>query len=665
MNKKFTDELISAFLDGEVTAEEKAFVEQQLVDSAEHRRTFEELRALRGSLQSLPSHNLDDGFSERILRRAERVMLSGQTPTSKSESTDKASAKAIQHDRGNWRVAVVVVSSVAAALFISLFCLPPQQGDSTSMGDSANKVAKFTNGPSPSVATDSAEKPLRDLSLTLHDENTNGESSNYYGLGGVAGVGGKSGELKSDSGLEELSDKNSGNLRYLGVATDTEKPTSDQPNAAEGAELFRQSAETKERVELQQSAVPSAAKQSKNAGEPAGDFANSSVANPAADSKTPADSKTNAAIDSLTAAAVSNATFTCDDRFVALLDVPREAFEKGAFDQALLANGIKIVSAQRKSAKSDEVADSPATDSVDVSAPAPATAPTPNESFDNNQVERAKAAEHREHRQDVDVVFVEATMEQIASTFSKLQQDGYLLAQTVYREPSAGQVTSDYFELQRDNVLMRSESQQADRRSVQETEEAGRARRSDWPAPDDAELEKGKVKLAGPRAAHEGTAATADSKPHAKREADNVSENEAIDRAAPAKHGIAVRVPKPQAPMQEFFKSLGQDSPSGESKGDTQSRPLTSPGAPSAAADKKSGAEQLRENRNRIANTGDADGAGLKAAGGFGGAAESPPMQNDKVRVVLVIRALPSRATILSEQAPASERADQPAPVDK
>ena len=77
MSKKFSDELISAYLDGELTADEQAEVERALLDSAEHRRTFEELRALRQSLQSLPRFQLDKDFSQRVLRRAERAMLAG------------------------------------------------------------------------------------------------------------------------------------------------------------------------------------------------------------------------------------------------------------------------------------------------------------------------------------------------------------------------------------------------------------------------------------------------------------------------------------------------------------------------------------------------------------------------------------------------------------
>src|SRR5688500_13898316 len=75
MNEPFNDELISAYLDGELSPDEQACVEQTLVESAEFRQMFEELRTLRGDLQTLPSHRLPADFSERVLERADRAML--------------------------------------------------------------------------------------------------------------------------------------------------------------------------------------------------------------------------------------------------------------------------------------------------------------------------------------------------------------------------------------------------------------------------------------------------------------------------------------------------------------------------------------------------------------------------------------------------------------
>jgi hypothetical protein len=65
-------ELFSAYLDGELTAEEQGCVEQVLAASAEARQLLEELRALGSTLQSLPQERLDEDFSSRVLEVAAR-----------------------------------------------------------------------------------------------------------------------------------------------------------------------------------------------------------------------------------------------------------------------------------------------------------------------------------------------------------------------------------------------------------------------------------------------------------------------------------------------------------------------------------------------------------------------------------------------------------------
>jgi hypothetical protein len=71
------NELFSAYLDGELTAEEQAQVEQVLATSAAARQLMEELRALSSTLQSLPVQKPRVDLSQRVLRAAERQVLSG------------------------------------------------------------------------------------------------------------------------------------------------------------------------------------------------------------------------------------------------------------------------------------------------------------------------------------------------------------------------------------------------------------------------------------------------------------------------------------------------------------------------------------------------------------------------------------------------------------
>ena len=59
MSRVPDEELISAYLDDEVTDEERAYVERLLSEDPKSRTLYEEMRALRGSIQALPQQQLE------------------------------------------------------------------------------------------------------------------------------------------------------------------------------------------------------------------------------------------------------------------------------------------------------------------------------------------------------------------------------------------------------------------------------------------------------------------------------------------------------------------------------------------------------------------------------------------------------------------------------
>ncbi|MHB0957955.1 MAG: anti-sigma factor family protein [Pirellulaceae bacterium] len=136
MTSPFSDELISAYLDGELTAQERANVEAKLRENAELRRMCDELRLLRVTLQALPAAEPPDNFTERILRQAERRMLSDEimrTDTSDAPDApegveaakgDPAPAKRPRFTLRNWPVAVAAVAALAACA-LAMLALPP------------------------------------------------------------------------------------------------------------------------------------------------------------------------------------------------------------------------------------------------------------------------------------------------------------------------------------------------------------------------------------------------------------------------------------------------------------------------------------------------------------------------------------------------------------
>jgi len=70
MNDIPETELFSAYLDGELTADEQARAEQILATSSSARQMLEELRALSATLQGLPQEKIAEDLSVRVLEVA-------------------------------------------------------------------------------------------------------------------------------------------------------------------------------------------------------------------------------------------------------------------------------------------------------------------------------------------------------------------------------------------------------------------------------------------------------------------------------------------------------------------------------------------------------------------------------------------------------------------
>lgn len=125
-------ELLSAYLDGELTADEQARVEARLNQSAEFRQLHEELRAVRANIDSLPRYQLDSDFAASVLRRAERAMLA--TPAVKP-LTARIDASVMRPEAATPRDRVVrglrafrwSIVALAVALLIMIFNPGEQQ----------------------------------------------------------------------------------------------------------------------------------------------------------------------------------------------------------------------------------------------------------------------------------------------------------------------------------------------------------------------------------------------------------------------------------------------------------------------------------------------------------------------------------------------------------
>ena len=67
MNQRdeLSDELISAYFDGELSPDERAHVERLVAGSEDHRQTLAEIRSLANDMRQMPRFRLDEAFADR------------------------------------------------------------------------------------------------------------------------------------------------------------------------------------------------------------------------------------------------------------------------------------------------------------------------------------------------------------------------------------------------------------------------------------------------------------------------------------------------------------------------------------------------------------------------------------------------------------------------
>jgi hypothetical protein len=149
MPRDFPDELLSAYLDGELTPSERAQVEEHLQSCAADRQLLEELRALRRDVAALPRASVSHSFSERVIQAA----------VSRSRVAPPVAAKPSSSRR---RLVVAAIAlGLAACLLVVIRLRPlvtPVRNDPATLGAGQPPLA-------------GAERLLAPLHVSLPDEN--------------------------------------------------------------------------------------------------------------------------------------------------------------------------------------------------------------------------------------------------------------------------------------------------------------------------------------------------------------------------------------------------------------------------------------------------------------------------------------------------------------
>ena len=104
------DEIFSAYLDGELSAQERKAFEQRLANEPELRAELLELQQLSGLFQSIPHQQLPNAFAERVLVAAEREMLIGVDAPRPIQSGSQP--------RWYWWLPLGLAATIAAVLLI-------------------------------------------------------------------------------------------------------------------------------------------------------------------------------------------------------------------------------------------------------------------------------------------------------------------------------------------------------------------------------------------------------------------------------------------------------------------------------------------------------------------------------------------------------------------
>ncbi len=121
------EELISAYVDGELTDEEQRQVKQLLSEDEAARQLFAEFQSLRSSLRSLPAESVDHEFSKEILERVEQVS---------SEQSRVTALPARQEPREPTfrpRMLLWPAMAIAAAIMLMVFYEEPISNDQQSL----------------------------------------------------------------------------------------------------------------------------------------------------------------------------------------------------------------------------------------------------------------------------------------------------------------------------------------------------------------------------------------------------------------------------------------------------------------------------------------------------------------------------------------------------
>ena len=155
----FSDQHISAFLDGELSADQLAEFERAMVDDLELRDVVEETRLLRDELRNMPRFSLGEDFASRVTQQAK----SSLSIVDRGTNTLSATAQGGNTARP-WKRIGVVIAALAGLLLVML--VSPRNNH-----NNVAKVEPTTSNDSPNADTGAAESAVASDDMAVSEEN--------------------------------------------------------------------------------------------------------------------------------------------------------------------------------------------------------------------------------------------------------------------------------------------------------------------------------------------------------------------------------------------------------------------------------------------------------------------------------------------------------------
>jgi anti-sigma factor RsiW len=222
MERERQEEMISAYLDGELAPDERAQVEQWLGDSADLRQFRDDLLSLRASLRRLPTHKAARDFSASIQQGA----ITGTQDNAGAEDAriEPVSLRSLWAQGAGWRRLAWPAIAIAAALLIMLF-------DSTR--EEPRQVAHAPQGEMAIKQQPAAPQQKRDQALDREQLGQAGENDSFAP---------QSADLAVRQTARPAAIPGETPVPAAGAAADMPQPPSDAPASARSFGKARQDA---------------------------------------------------------------------------------------------------------------------------------------------------------------------------------------------------------------------------------------------------------------------------------------------------------------------------------------------------------------------------------------------------------------------------------------